>query len=157
MRNGLIGCVLVGALATALMPGPAPAAAPLIERGSTHETFPDDLFADVCGIDTMTTLDEHWTLKTFPDGSETLHAERTFTPDDPRLPVEKGAATSFNAPDGSRRVVGKPIQLIWQGGAMALLDAGQVWFDANGDLVDMHGPHPSLAIDDLAALYCPAS
>jgi hypothetical protein len=157
MRNVLTDCLIVGALAVTVVPAPAPAAAPVIERGSTHETFPDDLFGDLCGIETMTTLDEHWTLKTFPDGSQTLHAERSFTPDDPRLPVEKGAATSFNAPDGSRRVVGKPIQLSWPQAGTLLLDAGQVWFDANGDLVDMHGPHPSLAIADLAGLYCPPS
>ncbi len=154
-RTAGLGLLLVAGLSAALSSGPAYAAAPVIERGSTNETFFDDFIHDLCGIDTLTTLKEHWTRKTFADGSETLQVTRTFVSEDPRLPVEKGAAMSFNAPDGSRRVVGTPIHLIGPNGGTRLLDAGQVWFDVNGDVADVRGPHPSLDAD-LATYYCPA-
>jgi len=144
----LVGLLILGA-------GPAAAAGgkPMITKGGGTETFADDLFLDLCGIATSTTLTERWTLTEFPDGSETLHVVRTFVPDDPRLPIEKGAATSFTAPDGSRRVVGKPIQLIGPSG-VRIRDAGWVLFDPAGEIVVFRGPHPSLGLD-LAGYYCP--
>jgi len=156
-RTGII--VTTGLLAGALVAGAGAASAasgnPVVTRGGGTDTFADDLFLDLCGIATETTLTETWTLKEFPDGSSTFHDERTFVPADPRLPVEKGAATSFDAPDGSRRVVGTPIHIISRtGGGTRILDAGQVWFDADGDVGTMHGPHPSLDAD-LAVYYCP--
>ncbi len=146
-------------LAAALAGGAGTAAAgggggPVMTKGGDTVTFADDLFLEVCGIETDTTLTEKWTHKQFRDGSETLHVVRTFDPVDPRLPTEKGAATSFIAPDGSRRVVGKPLHLIWPNGGTRVVDAGWVVFDADGNLVEMRGPHPSLGAD-LADLYCP--
>ena len=153
-RAGMVSVALLGA---ALVCGGNPAAArgggPIITKGGGTETFADDFLLDLCGILTDTTLTEKWTRKQFPDGSETLHVERTFDPADPRVPVEKGAGTSFTAPDGSRRVVGKPIQLIGPRG-VRILDAGWVLFDADGNVVDQRGPHPFLTAD-LAAAYCP--
>lgn len=154
-RTASAGLLLTASLSSALPAGTAHAAAPLIERGETHEIFFDDFIHDVCGIDTFTRVDEHWTLKRFPDGSETLHTTRTFTPEDPRIPIEKGAATSFNAADGSRRVVGKPIQLFGVDGGVTLIDAGWISFDPAGDPVDSRGPH-SFDPDDVAPYYCPA-
>jgi hypothetical protein len=146
--------VLALALAAAILPaGPATtlAAGPTIERGGTRDTFADGFILDLCGIETMTTVTEKWTLKRFPDGSETFHVERQFVSDDPRLPIEKGAATNFISPDGIETVVGKPIQLIRHGQRVVLLDAGRVTF---GDELDVRGPHPSLGLD-LAPFYCP--
>ena len=155
IRIGTIATILL--LWGLLTPGADPAAAaggkPVITKGGGTETFADDLFLDLCGIATNTTLTEKWTLKEFPDGSETLHVVRTFVPDDPRLPIEKAAGTSFTAPDGSRRVVGKPIHLIGPGG-VRILDAGWVLFDPAGEIVDVRGPHPALGVD-LADYYCP--
>jgi len=154
-RVGTIATILLlgGLLALGSEPAAAAEGKPVITTGGGTETFADDLFLDLCGIATNTTLTEKWTLKEFPDGSETLHVVRTFVPDDPRLPTEKGAATSFTAPDGSRRVVGKPIQLIGPSG-VRILDAGWVLFDPAGEIVDVRGPHPSLDVD-LAGYYCP--
>ncbi len=146
----LLGAALVGG-------SPAAAAAgggPVITKGGGTETFADDFILDLCGIATQTTVTEKWTLKVFPDGSSTFHDERTFVPADRRLPIEKGAATSFTAPDGSRRVVGKPIQLVGPKGGVRILDAGWVLFDPAGNLVDLRGPHPFLSAD-LVAAYCP--
>lgn len=137
---------LVGGTGTVL------AAGPTVERGSTHETFFDEFILDLCGIETMTTVIERWTLKTFPDGSQQFQASRTFIPDDVRVPIEKGAGMGFFTSDGVQTVVGKPLQLIsQQHGGVIVLDAGRVTF---GDEIDVRGPHPSLDMD-LAELYCP--
>jgi len=150
----VVVAAILGAGALVGQAAPAGAAQPTIERGSNQETFQDDFLFDLCGIETRTTLVERWTLKERSDGSSTLHVVRTFTSEDPRIPIEKGAATTFTAADGSRRVVGKPLQLIGPSGGVRIIDAGWVEFDANGDPSDVRGPHPSLGAD-LADYYCP--
>lgn len=144
----VVGAVLGGTGA------PAAADGPIVTKGGGTETFYDDFLYDLCGIATETTLTETWSHKQFADGSETLQVTRTFVPADPRVPIEKTAGMSFTAPDGSRRVVGKPIQLIDQrGGGVRLLDAGWVTFDSSGDIVGLRGPHPFLSTE-LATAYC---
>ena len=162
MRNraGLVtasAVVLLGGAVLGLAGSPAVAAegsGPTITRGGSEETFFDDFILDLCGIAADVTLSERWTLKEFPDGSETLQVVRTFTSSDPRIPLEKGAATSFNAPDGSRVVVGKPVQLFDPDGGVLQLDAGWIAFDPVGDPADMRGPHTFHDLDP-ADLYCP--
>jgi hypothetical protein len=142
----LAASALIGGAGTVL------AAGPTIEHGTAHDTFFDDYIYELCGISTMTTVTEHWTLKTFPDGSQHFHSTRTFVPADTRIPLEKGASTGFFTPEGVKTVVGKPLQLFGQsGGGVLILDAGRVTF---GDTIDARGPHPSLDIDP-ADLYCP--
>ena len=143
--------ILVGSLTA----GIAQAAGPTLIRDAYTETFFDDFLFDLCGISTMTTVTERWTRKEFPDGSTTLQTVRTFVPDDERIPIEKGAATSFIAPDGSRTVVGKPLQLFDRNGGVTTLDAGLVMFNADGDLTTVRGRHDFIVDGDEAALYCP--
>jgi hypothetical protein len=150
----LTAVVLVAALAGGAGPAAAAGGGPTVTSGGGTETFFDDFILDLCGIATETTITERWTRKQFPDGSETLQVVRTFVPADLRVPIEKGAGTSFIAPDGSRRVVGKPLQLIGRQGGVQVVDAGWVLFDPEGNLVEVRGPHPSLSAD-LADLYCP--
>ena len=134
---------------------PAVAEGPVIERASYVERFEDEYILDLCGIETWTTVTERWSSKKFPDGSEIFHVVRTFVPDDPRFPVEKGAATSFFAADGSRTTVGKPLQLFDpEGGGTLLMGAGRAIFDANGDLIAATGQRAALDAD-LADYYCP--
>lgn len=143
------------ALVMALWPGTALAAAPERESDAYTDRFHDDFIADLCGIDTFTTVTERWVLTTRADGSQTFQVTRTFVPDDLRIPVEKSAGIAFFTPDGSATVVGKPIQLFrTDGHGVLLLDAGRVMFDSDGNLVDVRGPHPSLDVD-LAGYYCP--
>jgi len=144
---------LVAALSLLPLTG-AVAASPVITRGSYEETFHDDYILELCGIATETTVTERWTVKEFPDGSTTLHVVRTFVPADPRIPVEKTASTSFIATNGTRTVVGKPIQLIGPQG-VRLLDAGWIAFVTPGVIGDQHGHHESLTAE-LADSYCPA-
>ncbi len=132
----------------------ASAAPPVIERGSFVETSVDTFILDLCGIETRTRWTQHWSSTVYADGSEVVHVVRTFVSEDPRLPVEKGAGTTFIAPDGTRRVVGKPIHLIGPDG-VRLLDAGWVEFDPDGELSDVRGPHSSLDVD-LRDHYCPS-
>lgn len=150
-----VGSIVVGALAMIALPAvPATAVGPEIERASSVDRFPDDFILDLCGIETWTTVTERWSSKRFADGSEIFHVVRTFVPDDPRIPIEKGAATSFFAPDGSRTTVGTPIHLFGPHGTM-LIDAGRAMFDADGNLITVNGPHPGLDAD-LAKYYCPS-
>ena len=142
----LIGTVAVGA---------AQAAGPTRTGEAYTDTFFDDFIFELCGITTMTTLTERWTLTEYADGSATLHVVRTFVPDDVRIPIEKGAATSFIGADGSRRVTGKPIQLFDRHGGVTTLDAGVAMFDSTGELVDARGRHDFILAGDEEALYCP--
>lgn len=148
------------AIATALGLATAHATAasadqPVTERGSFVDTFDDEFILDLCGVTTQTTLTQRWSSTVYADGSEIVHVVRTFVPDDPRVPVEKGAATTFIAPDGTRRVVGLPIQLFDPDGGIRLLDAGWVEFDPDGNVSTVRGPHPSLEVD-LRDYYCPS-
>ena len=132
--------------------GAALAATPEIVHGSTRESFQDDFILDLCGIETMTTVTEHWTLWTYADGSQMFQSSRKYVPDDPRIPIEYGSGMSTFDPDGTQTVHGSPIRLQRQGsGGIILRDAGYIRF---GDPLTVHGPHPSLDLD-LAELYCP--
>ncbi|TFV88549.1 hypothetical protein [Blastococcus sp. CT_GayMR16] len=145
-----VACSLVIATALGLATTTATtasAAPPGRERGSFVETFDDDFIFDLCGIRTQTTETQRWSSTVRADGSEVVRVVRTFVSDDPRLPVEKGAGTTFIAPDGTRRVVGKPVQLIGPDGGVRLLDAGRIDFDPAGNTSDVRGPHPSLDAD----------
>jgi hypothetical protein len=145
------------ALAVALA-GTAQAAEPYRESDAYTVRFFDDYIFELCGIETWTTLTERWTFKEFTDGSTQLHVTRTFVPDDPRIPVEKGAGSSFTTPDGARTVVGKPIQLFDPDGGITLLAAGLTEFDEFGAVLTVHGHNPDLdaiLANDLAAFYCP--
>jgi len=155
MRRFATYATLAAAALVGLTSAPAAADRSDIERDSYVDRFEDDLFLDLCGIETWTTVTERWSLKQFPDGSEIFHVVRTYVPDDPRLPIEKGAGTSFFAPDGSKTTVGKPIHLIGPDGGTTLLDAGRAVFNAEGDVISVNGPHPSLDAD-LAEYYCPS-
>lgn len=157
MNRRIVGLSIASALVLGVVGGTAAqAAGPVRISDAYTDTFFDDFIFDLCGIETYTTVTERWTLKVYPDGSEVFHNVRTFVPDDPRIPIEKGAATSFNAPDGSRRVVGKPIQLFYPDGGVKTLDAGQAIFDEHGDLVDVRGRHDFMVGSTSEAdLYCP--
>jgi hypothetical protein len=149
-RALIVAIPLALALATAGA-RPIHAAGPVHVSDAYTETFADDSILELCGIETRTTVTERWSLRVFPDGSEALHVTRRYVSEDPRLPIEKGAGTTFTAPDGTRRVVGKPLQLIGPNGGVRILDAGWVEF---GDELTVRGPHPSLGVD-LADYYCP--
>lgn len=127
-------------------------ARPQTERsGRVVETFPDDFILDLCGIDTLTTVTEHWTMTTYADGSQRLTTSRTFVSDDPRLPIEQGAGMSYWDASGVQTVHGSPIRLRRPGEGIILLDAGRAVF---ADPPVIRGPHPSLGMD-LADAYCP--
>lgn len=129
--------------------------APVVERQqSTYRLTPDDFFNDLCGITTSTTVKEFDLLKTWPDGSQSFHVERSFVPDDRRLPIERGAGTSYFAADGTLlRISGKPIQLLAQrGGGVLALDAGLTLV---GDPTVAHGHiDVGLGNENPAPFYC---
>lgn len=150
VRLSLAAALALGTLAAGT--AGALAAAPQHERSGRYvDTFPDDLFLDLCGIETMTTVTEHWTLTTYADGSQRFRASRTFVPADRRLPIEYGSGMSFFDVNGVQTVHGSPIRLQRRAEGILLLDAGLVRFT---DDPTIHGPHPSLEAD-LAQYYCP--
>lgn len=157
MNRRIVGLSIAAALGLSVVGGTAAeAAAPVRVSDGYTETYIDDFIFELCGIETHTTVTERWTLTAYPDGSEVFHSVRTFVPADPRIPIEKGAATSFFAPDGSKRVVGKPIQLFYPAGGVKTLDAGQAIFDEHGALLNVRGRHDFIAgTDSEADLYCP--
>lgn len=154
MHRRLPAVTLALAVALSLLPAASLAAKPERETDSYTDRFHDDFIFDMCGIDTWTTVTERWTLKTWPDGSQTFHTRRTFAPDDLRIPIEKGAGTGFFAPDGSSRVTGKPLQLFDRDGGILLLGTGLVRFDPDGNVLVAHG-HDEALTADLAEFYCP--
>jgi hypothetical protein len=155
-RTASWSLVAVTALGLAAAPATAASAdAPVTERGSFVDTFDDDFILDLCGIVTRTTLTQRWSSTVYADGSEIVHVVRTFVPEDPRVPVEKGAGTTFIAADGTRRVVGKPIQLFYPDGGVRFLATGWVEFDPDGNISEARGAHSPLP-EDLREFYCPS-
>ena len=122
-----------------------------VHSGTYTDTFEDDFIYDLCGIETMTTVTERWTLTTYADGSQRFTNSRKFVPADTRIPIEYGAAMSTWDVNGVQTVHGSPIRLQRRGEGIILLDAG---FVTLSDDPTVHGPHPSLDLD-LASLYCP--
>lgn len=151
MRLTAIVALATGILAVTAPEAGASGGRPTQEQGRVVETFADDLLLDLCGIDTTTTMTQHFHVTTFPDGSQLVHETRTFVSADPRVPIEKGAGTSHWTADGIQTVTGTPIHLISDQGTV-LLDAGRVTF---ADELDVRGPHPSLFVPSLAPYYCP--
>ncbi len=149
-RTLIAGTLAVVTLAAGA--GGALAAKPVSEHsGQFRETFFDDFIHEMCGIETMTTVTERWTLTTYADGSQRFTNSRKFVPDDARIPIEYGAAMSTWDAHGVQTVHGAPIRLQYRGGGIVLLDAG---FVTLSDDPTVHGPHPSLEMD-LVDLYCP--
>ena len=145
--------VAAGALASS-PPAAASASGPTIVRGLDEEIIFDDFIFELCGITADVTVSERWTVKEFPDGSYTLQTVRTYTSSDPRIPVEKGAATSFNFPDGSKIVVGKPAQLFDPDGGIRVVAAGWIEIDPDDVTLEAHG-RDTYRTADQAELYCP--
>ena len=149
-RTLIAGAVAIASLAAGA--GGALAAKPVSEHsGQVRDTFFDDFIYDLCGIETMTTVTERWTLTTYADGSQRFTNSRKFVPADVRIPIEYGAAMSTWDANGVQTVHGSPIRLQRRGEGIILLDAG---FVTLSDDPTVHGPHPSLDLD-LTQYYCP--
>lgn len=140
------------ALSTLMATAPALAAKPeTVHSGKYTDTFFDDFILELCGIETMTTVTEHWTLTTYADGSQRFTNGRKFVPLSTELTwIEYGAGMSTWDANGVQTVHGSPLRIQRRGEGMILLDAGYVTLT---DDPTIHGPHPSLEMD-LADVYC---
>ncbi len=125
--------------------------APTVERSAMTVTFFDDYIFELCGVATNTTLTERVITKTYPDGSQTVHINARFVPEDPRIASEQDARTDVIAPDGTRTVKGLAIRLYREGEGTIIRDAGWVRFLEDGLLT--RGPHPFLETDP-ADVFC---
>ena len=149
-RTLIAGTLAIATLAAGA--GAALAAKPeTVHAGTYVDTFEDDFIFDLCGIRTMTTVKERWTLTTYADGSQRFTNSRKFVPADTRIPIEYGAAMSTWDPNGVQTVHGSALRLQYRGEGIILLDAG---FVELSDDPTTHGPFPSLGLD-LAEYYCP--
>lgn len=81
MPNGIAASIALALAAAGLSGIAAPTALatqgqggkPTVEREVVKEVlYSDDLFLDVCGVETNTTFSRRTTTKTFPDGSQTV-------------------------------------------------------------------------------------
>jgi hypothetical protein len=126
------------------------------ETQSYTVRFFDDFIWELCGIATWTTLKERWTFTEYADGSAHFQNVRTFTPDDLRIPIEKGAGSSHISTDGSRKVTGSPLRLYSQdGGGIEVIAAGNALLDPNGVFLRVRGRAVDLSDEALASYYCP--
>jgi hypothetical protein len=143
------------ALLAAIASPPASAAdggQPVVERDVIHETFFDDFILEICGVETDTTQTQRTTIKTFPDGSQTVHRIAEWVPDDPSIANERWGRTDRIAPDGTLTIVGLAVRLYRQGEGTIIRDAGWVRVLEDGQVV--RGPHPYLGSTDPADVYC---
>ena len=144
------------ALATTVA-GTTLARGPIVFRESDAyvDRYFDDLIWDLCGIETWTTVTERWTFTEFADGSMLFQNVRTFVPDDPRIPTERGAGVSHTAPDGTRTITGSPLRLFAPDGGIKVIGAGQVVLDPEEHPIRVRGQYPDLSDEALAGYYCP--
>ena len=74
---------------------------------------------------TNITLTQRTTIKTFPDGSQTVHVNAEFVPDDPRIASERNAFTDRIAPDGTLTTYGLAnASTTWEKGRSSAMRAG---------------------------------
>ena len=62
---------------------------PTVEHEVIHETFFDEYAFEICGVRTDTTQTQRTTIKTFPDGSRTIHRIAEWVPHDPSIASER--------------------------------------------------------------------
>jgi hypothetical protein len=157
MRTLLL--VALGAVATLLMPAGSLAATPDMGRfDNGYNTFVD---TEVCaaapfGFDVDATEHEYGSFQVFfdRDGNVTrvlvhLNYDAWISANGKTI-VERDTWTFSATPDASRSV-GLTVQIRGADG-MVQLDAGQIVFDANGDIAYVRGPHPQA----LGETFCPA-
>jgi hypothetical protein len=143
------------ALLAAIASAPAMAAGggkPTVEREVIQETFFDDFIFEICGVETETTQTQRTTIKTFPDGSQTVHRIAECVPDDPSIASERWGRTDRIAPDGTLTIAGLAIRLYRQGEGTIIRDAG--WVRVLEDGLVVRGPHPFLGDTNPADVYC---
>jgi hypothetical protein len=124
---------------------------PVVEREVVEETFFDEYILDICGVETNTTFTQRSVVKTFPDGSRTVHTVARWVPDDPTIASELDARTDIFASDGTQTVKGLAIKVYRKGEGTIIRDAGWVRFLQDGVL--FRGPHPFLETDP-AEVFC---
>jgi hypothetical protein len=154
-RNALARALSIAVVGSVLVAGSASAASPEVRVSDSYSVR---FYDPMCGLDQWTTLTERWTWTEFSDGSATLQVVRTFVPDDPRLPIEKGAGFNRMSPDGTETVTGSPLLLYWpkstgKHGVMVIA-AGQAVF--SDDDATFRGRTPDLSDEAIDQYYCGA-
>lgn len=124
----------------------------IVHSGTYTDTFEDDFILGLCGIETLTTVTERWTLTTYADGTQRFTNSRKFVPVDPRFPIEYGAAMSTWDTNGVQTVHGSALRLQRRGEGITLLYAG---FHRLSEDPTIRGPFPVSLQSTLSEYYCP--
>ncbi|MEY2515350.1 MAG: hypothetical protein QOJ89_2708 [bacterium] len=153
--------ILVGALAiVGIAATPAAATAPMRGSFDHSNSFVDD---EVCaaapwGFDVSATEHEYGTFHIFVDGAgEFVKAivhnnyDATISANGKTI-VERDTWQITVYADGTSRFTGSSVHIQGPGG-IVVRDAGQVVFDADGNVSYSRGPHEQL-VDDVS--FCPA-
>lgn len=149
------------AIALGLLATPMTVAAAVPEQGSFdfgYETFVD---TEVCapapwGFDVNATEHEYGRYQVFFNKAGDVTRITVYFNYDATISAngktiyERDTWQLFLNPDGSREA-GLTVHIQGVGGIVQL-DGGQLVFDAGGNLVAMHGPHPQF----LGEVFCPA-
>jgi hypothetical protein len=128
---------------------------PVIERGSSVDTFADAFILDLCGIETTTTLTQHFVVQTFPDGSQQVPVTRTFVRKIRAFPptrVPEPRSMTPGRPDGRRHAdspdrVARHLKLRDDVDGVAAAHDGRVrpvegFLHGRGQRRCWHPPHP---------------
>ncbi len=147
---------LTAALALCLAPS-AGAAPPARGTFDTTNSFTDTEVCAAFGFDVFVPVEHEYGFFTvFTDRTGDVVKVQVHTNYDATITAngktiqERDTWTDFFYPDGSR-MVGNSVHIQGPRGIVQH-DAGQVVFDADGNVVAIHGPHPQF----LGETFCPA-
>jgi hypothetical protein len=150
MRRVVLAAAVAFALAS-VAGGSAQAAPPTIEHFDfvgVDEEF-SDVLTEACSFPVTVFVEEHTTSRIYADGSEraTINFRATYTSPTTTLNERDHYQFFLDAGQETARFTGIPFELRDADGNVIFKDRGIVIFDADGNILVEHGPHPSLHDD----------
>jgi len=152
--------VTAGSIAVA---SPASAAVPIHGTNTIHETFQDPDFCAAEGIVLTAVHDETDSFTVFFDNtgaftSATVHEDIHYAISaNGKTIFEHDVQTETFYADGSARLIGDTVHIQGPGPGIIKVqhDAGQIVFDANDQVVAIHGPHPQFLGETFCFVFQP--
>jgi hypothetical protein len=133
----------------------AMAAIPSHDSFSLDEAGPDDAATAACGFAVTYTVVGQAHLVEYPNGSLRLHFNATRTRyAHGKSVVDNDAFDVLVLSDGSQIVTGTSFNINVKGAGIAMLGAGKLVFDADGNPVFVAGPQQQLTTDRFSVI-CP--
>jgi hypothetical protein len=146
MRRTLLAATMMVAFGVAA--GPAHAVTPTIEHNDFVGIDEEQsaLLTEACGFTVTVSVEDHTTSRLYADGSErdTVNFRATYTSPTTTLYEADHYQFYLDAGQMTARFTGIPFSIRDADGNVIFKDRGNVVFDAAGDIITEHGPHPSL-------------